>query len=73
MFAACARYQMLYLPGRRGQHLVQTRARGMKERAGMIFDLRTFTRSGASGSPLLLLPRGAKRGAKRADRVTTAH
>ena len=22
MFAACARYQMLYLPGRRGRHLV---------------------------------------------------
>jgi hypothetical protein len=39
----------------------------------MIFNLRTFTGSRASGSPLLVLPRGAKRGAKRADPVTAAH
>jgi hypothetical protein len=38
----------------------------------MIFRLRTFTASKATGSLLLLL-RGAKRGAKRADSVITAH
>ena len=44
----------------------------MKERVRMIFSLRTFTATKANGSPLLLL-RGAKRGAKRADPVVTAH
>ncbi len=67
MFAACARYQMLYLPGRRGRHLVH-RGFEMKERVRMSFRLRTFTASRAIGDPLLLL-----RGAKRADPVAAAH
>ena len=73
MFAACARLPDVVSAGAAGATSSGQEVVRMKERVGMIFNLRTFTASKASGSPLLLLRRGAKRGAKRTDPIATAH
>ena len=63
MFALCLKYQMLWLPGRRGRHLVQL-VEFEKEGSGMTFKPTASTAQEPIREALLLLT-GAKRGAKR--------